>query len=269
MAVPRDALDGASGWLTGLGRSGFSPKFLARDLSLLSSPGHFNSVLWSLKWEVLFSAALPLFVVAGRLFRMPVALAMFAMAALSALGSFVGDDALRFMPMFGIGVLVSFVGSASSTVRRLRCIGIATQLGLTVAAVCLLVAPWLAAGQLARLDRASNSTIDTTTRFLSVCGAGLLVLLAFHAPLVRVLFGRRTLRWLGSRSFSLYLVHEPFVVSLGYLLGPRPNMAVLAAVCVGGSLVLAEVFWRFGERLTQRWASAAGRWATAKAQLAA
>ncbi|MGE0877309.1 MAG: acyltransferase family protein [Acidimicrobiia bacterium] len=269
VVIPRDALDGASGWLTGLGRSGISTDFVVRDLWLLSSPGHFNSVLWSLKWEVVFSALLPLFVVAGRVARLPVALGIVSMAALSALGAFVGHDVLRFMPMFGAGVLVTFAGDRSWFVHRLQRSGVVTQLGLTVVSVCLLVAPWLASGRLERLGRSSNAAIDTTTRFLSVSGAALLVLVVMHGRRPCAVFSGRSLRWLGSRSFSLYLVHEPFVVSMAYLMGPRPNMVVFAAVCVGGSLVLAEAFWRLCERATQRWANAAGRWAARRAQVLA
>ena len=64
------------------------------------------------------------------------------------------------------------------------------------------------------------------------------------------------MRWLGRRSFSLYLVHEPIVVTVAYLLGATRNAALVLVTGLPVSLLVAEVFGRVCEvpshRLAQR-----------------
>jgi peptidoglycan/LPS O-acetylase OafA/YrhL len=54
--------------------------------------------------------------------------------------------------------------------------------------------------------------------------------------------------WLGKRSFSLYLVHEPIVVTVAYLLGGRPSLWMELGLAIPLSLLAAEVFGRFVEQ---------------------
>lgn len=92
------------------------------------------------------------------------------------------------------------------------------------------------------------------TRVLQVAGAGRLILAALGC-LDRPL-RRPAVQWLGTRSFSLYLVHEPVVVAVGYLTGWTSPAVLLLTVPV--SLGLAEVVFRIVERPAHRLARRAG-----------
>ena len=56
----------------------------------------------------------------------------------------------------------------------------------------------------------------------------------------------RVVRWLGKISFSLYLVHEPIVVSMTLLVGPAPFLLVLI-LALPASLLVAAAFYRLIE----------------------
>lgn len=77
-----------------------------RDMFVLLGTGRFNSVLWSLRYEVIFSLLLPVYLLVGRLTRKWWVAGVAGMVALSCLGSLTQDDLLLFLPMFGVGVYI-------------------------------------------------------------------------------------------------------------------------------------------------------------------
>jgi peptidoglycan/LPS O-acetylase OafA/YrhL len=66
------------------------------------------------------------------------------------------------------------------------------------------------------------------------------------------------MQWLGRRSFSLYLTHEPVVVALAVGLH-LPSIWVLAALALPLSALVAELFYRVVERPAHRVAQRLGR----------
>jgi peptidoglycan/LPS O-acetylase OafA/YrhL len=97
---------------------------------------------------------------------------------------------------------------------------------------------------------------------LSVATAA--VVLAVASPVTRLgrVLGRQPLRWLGVRSYGIYLWHFPIIVLTTPALGP-PSLA-RAAVQVAASIAAAALSWRFIEEPIRR--GAIGRW---RAQLRA
>lgn len=91
------------------------------------------------------------------------------------------------------------------------------------------------------------------------CIGGALVVIAFLAwpPAVSV-GNHRILQWLGTRSFSLYLVHEPIVVSIGFA-SHITNPFLIAALAIPLPLVATEIFYRFVERPSLLLAGRVGR----------
>jgi len=81
----------------------------------------------------------------------------------------------------------------------------------------------------------------------AVIGAVLAVWLAIVFSASRELLSRKRFQWLGSRSYSLYLVHEPLVVVIAFLLGGRPSTWLLLIIAVPVALVASELFWRLVE----------------------
>ena len=69
---------------------------------------------------------------------------------------------------------------------------------------------------------------------------------------------RPAVHWLGSRSFALYLTHEPLVVSLQNLLWQLPRAMVISGG-IGGSLLLAEAFFRLVEKPSHQFSRLVGR----------
>ncbi|WP_431247643.1 acyltransferase family protein [Leifsonia xyli] len=83
---------------------------------------------------------------------------------------------------------------------------------------------------------------------LSLTGVATIVALAFASPVRRAL-ETRPLQWAGTRSFSIYLVHEPILVAAAILVGADGWWWLLvAAPLVPVILLVAEVFHRFVER---------------------
>ncbi len=78
------------------------------------------------------------------------------------------------------------------------------------------------------------------------------------ASLARALVSR-PMQWVGKRSYSLYLVHEPLVVALAFAVGGRPGGLPFSVLALTASLLTAGVFFRAVEapshRLARRWAA--------------
>lgn len=256
--APRRTLDGASWWLNA--HSGPTAYGVARDMSLLLWPGVTNSALWSLRWEVLFSLLLPLFVVSmGWLRRFPAALICALLAVLASTPGAQGiGDWFVFLPMFGCGVALAScrqpIVPAGPWARWLLFGTVVLALNTSWTQYLFADAPGSFSGFL---------------RAVEVLGACALVVIVLHVPVAHRLLTRPSPLWLGSRSFSLYLVHEPIAVSIGLLLGGRAPVLATLALTVPLSLLVAEVFFRLVERPSLGLARSAGRLAQRNAHLTA
>ena len=202
------------------------------SLVLLKGAELMLPVLWSLKWEVIFSLLLPI-AVYGASRRLSVALLQ---AAILLLVTIYGSDStvsslgyLLYLPMFGIGALMAHQHDLLSAAGR-RLNGWTGCL-LALGGVVLLMFSWTAQDQ----SRAAY-------RPALVVGAALLVFSFGYWRGGRSLGETRVLQWLGRRSFSLYLVHYPIVVGSAFLLGSHSRYAF--AVAIPLALVVADLFFR-------------------------
>jgi peptidoglycan/LPS O-acetylase OafA/YrhL len=252
LLVPRATGGGGGGvgfWMDTYARPvGLSQ--VARDMALVlpdnvaTGAGTLNGALWSLRWEVLFSLSLPLVLRAEALVRRLAA--PLAVAALLAVDIAHGHAVLMFASPFVLGVVLALY---EDRIREWRVELAGRGAALAVAAaLCLLSADlWL--------PDAARATGPGGA--LTVAGAALAVLCPLlYAPVARPLQAR-PVQWLGSRSFSLYLVHYPIVLAFAYGLHVPP-LAVLLALAVPASLLAAELFHRAVERPCHRLARAAG-----------
>ena len=88
---------------------------------------------------------------------------------------------------------------------------------------------------------------------------GALVVFAFIGCKSAITLGNNSfVHWLGTRSFSLYLVHEPIVVSVAFLLHAT-NPFHVALIAVPLSLLAAEAFFWAVERPNPRLAGFVGK----------
>jgi peptidoglycan/LPS O-acetylase OafA/YrhL len=243
-AVPRRIIPGTSWWLN----AHHEPLTVAEvfvNASLIHRTTYLDSPLWSLKWEVYFSLLLPLYIVAAK--KANPYLGMALMFCAIAVGGWTGNQKIMFLPMFALGVLMAIHGD-----RLMRSIGSREALALTGAAVLAITARWSLHFVLS--GRTASAMVGVE---------------ALEAVLVVFLFARWStarrggesapVQWLGKRSFSLYLVHEPIVVSVALLLGGRANPLVTLAVALPVALLAADAFFRCIERPSHRLAQRVGR----------
>jgi peptidoglycan/LPS O-acetylase OafA/YrhL len=269
LAVSHHAVPGASWWLNRHSQP-LEVRAARRDAALLPGAGDwgFTSVLWSLRWEVLFSLLLPLLLLAplrarswsalgGLLCFVALLRAGDSVSAgvtrLGAGGSLLGSSGGEYMlelPPFLLGVLLAFrheqIERLAAVLRARTARSIAAKLALGVACIGGLTADWWLPGS---GDPAG----------LVAAGACLALVGALSIGAFGDFLESPPMQWTGRRSYSLYLVHEPIVVALAFAAGGRPSPVLFALVAIPLALTAASAFFRLVEspshRLARRWVS--------------
>lgn len=238
IAIPRIASPDQTWWVNSHA-GGVTLKGLLRDALTLVGTGWTNSVLWSLKWEIIFSLMLPLYVAAVVTFRRWWVAGTVAMILASTAGLGLGNEYLQYLPMFGIGAFLTVGKNQILEVANRRPLAGVSMVGAATLLSAVWIAPWL-----------------PFPRLVLLSGCTLLVI-AFMVwkPALR-LSGRPVVAWLGSRSFSLYLVHEPIIVSAAFVFPGSPWLALGLAWPV--ALLTAEMFFRIVEDPSRRLANRIG-----------
>ncbi len=251
LLVPAKVIPGASVWLNQhhlhitIGR-------VLHDMALLHGVSLLNGPLWSLKWEVIFSLLLPLYVVIARVSPGALWLKAFVLLALVAFGErAVQSEGVFYLPIFGLGVLLAthrdWFRQVATRVPR------AAWVALSALAVVALTASW--SGEALLHERAPRSEFVA----LEVLAAALTVFIFAYGARARRFAEHRVIQWLGTISFSLYLVHEPIVVSTAHLLGGHASPLLTLAIAVPASLAIAQLFYRCMEGPSHRISQAVGR----------
>lgn len=238
-AFPRIAAPELSPWVN---EHAEAPDVL-RDALLLLGTGNLNSPLWSLQWEMFFSLLLPLYVVAALRCRRGWLVGLAGLVILIGAAQQLRMITLVCLPIFGIGVLMAL---RLDTLQKWAVkMGRWEWMGLVLLSIVLLCSRWM-------LPQSLVGVATVTT-------GGALLLFAFIGCRAAINLGNNSLvHWLGTRSFSLYLVHEPIVLSVVFSL-QATNPFQVAACAVPASLVGAEIFFRLVERPSHRLAHLAGR----------
>lgn len=246
LLVDRSPQAGASWWLNAH-MSTFSWKAVVKDSTLLvpgAPPGAFNTALWSLTYEVIFSLFLPVYLFIAIRFRQRARLLFLSALTVVGLGVATGEPWMMYLPMFGLGVLLvvrskdlaAYFARFSTRVWVWWCI-------LTWA---LLTSRWWMPGP---------ASLVTPVAAL---GAVMVVVVFLSCPGARAAGQSTVAHWLGKRSFSLYLVHEPIVVTLAFAL-PRANFVQVLAMALPSSLAACAMFYRYIEMPSHRLARSVGQ----------
>lgn len=220
------------------------PQFL-QDSFLLAGISDVNTALWSLEWEVWFSLLLPAFILGAIATqrRGGLWIGLLLVFAARAVGSLISSPVLLFLPIFAVGALIAvhreYIGELFG---RYINSGIRTAVVATVACIAL-IASWPM-----RLIPISDAIESAAKSGGILLGAGLLVVLALYSPGVRHLLCVRPIRWLGSRSFSLYLIHEPIIVSAANILPESDNPILVTFAGLVVALAISEAFFRIVEQ---------------------
>ena len=247
---------------------------VARHATVLFGAGSMNLPLWSLQWELWFSLLLPAYLLVARsrpVSRYPSApgrgrliwpaAVVAGCFVLVAAGLRTGAPWLQFLPIFMLGVVLAYrrdeVRDFFETQRRRRawCLPV-----LLVAALLLATARYTALGLFG-----PASPLVLLASVASVAGAALIVVVVLAWPSLDALLQRRWCRYLGERSFSLYLVHMPILTALTSALG-TDRFWLLFALGLAASLLVAELFYRLVERPAHRLSRRVARASTRRAE---
>ncbi len=246
--VSHTVVTGGSDWLN-LHTGSFTVESIRDDALLLFQPGRYTTVLWSLRYEVVFSLLLPAFVVFGRIARRAAfGCVVVIIAAMASAG--VTDLMFLYLPMFAVGTALAFTEShwrprLSPWLQRTRRVG---QAGTLLVAVVLLCARWLvyALPQSVISGRENSQWVVVPTTMAATLGAAILVVLVIAGGSVAHVLQTRPMQWLGSRSYSIYLVHEPIVVCTAFITKGWSWPGAIGAIAL--ALGLSELFFRLVER---------------------
>lgn len=215
---------------------------LLREASLWPSTYDVNNVLWSLRWEIIFSVLLPAFVAVGLLARRQWFLAVVLSVSAMIAGRILHIDALVYLPVFLLGVLMAVRMPDLrrwAAQRTPRFWAIATGISLF-----LLIGSWL----LRPVEQAI--TADVLWALAGLGAAGLIVV-ALGSPAVSRVLSSRVPRWLGRISFALYLVQAPVIATLAFGLGDE-RWPVVVALGIPVCLLVAWGFYWLVEKPSHR-----------------
>ena len=242
-----------SSWVAGASVDHPTWELFLRSLDVFQSGNAVNNPLWSLRWEMTFSLALPLFVAVAILARKRWAWVLGGTYVLVWQGIVTGSAVLQYLPVFLAGALLA--GNAASLsvwakrVRKSWITNLAWMAAL-LGGCTLLILHWLLWPVIADLP-----PVMQLADAASFPGALVIVAVGFlWQPMIRALM-ISPLRWLGRVSFGLYLVHVPIIIAVANLLPPGEWLWT-AAIAIPVSLVVAELFTRFvdgpSHRLSRR-----------------
>jgi peptidoglycan/LPS O-acetylase OafA/YrhL len=263
--VKRISVGDVSGWLASHPAKITRPH-IVDDLSLIRAPaGWTHSPLWSLRWEVVFSLSLPVWVALGSIVRKWRMQAFgLAVALYLTVVPFRETDwtAYRhYMAIFFVGVTLAntrrIVPPFLARVLRAKF----AALWAAVAFVVLATWRWTRPGLGLNGPSAWHTYIVAFDQLTVLAAAILAIVLSVGSSPWRRVLESPPLQYLGSRSYSLYLVHEPVVVAYAYSRHGHPTFSGLFFIALPLAALLSEVFYRVVERPSIRCA----RWLGARA----
>jgi peptidoglycan/LPS O-acetylase OafA/YrhL len=239
-------------WLSRTNAKSTPPLDLLADASLFKIGNAADNVLWSLRWEIIFSLLLPLFVLAAVLIRR--SWVAFALTMAGCVVLTIGDpnhaNAAFYLPVFLMGTLMASRLEAIQEWSRRR----SRRFWIAALACSLFL---LVARQLFVFAAPVSSFAGGVLWSLVAVGAAGVILCAIGFESLTGFLNRRSIQFLGRISFSLYVIHVPIIATLGFALGDA-HWWLVALIGLPLSLAAAAVFQRYVEVPSQRFAHRVG-----------
>ena len=253
--VPRHAPPTSSWWIA-LHTSPITLKRAVRDALLITGTSGLNTAFWSLKWEVVFSLLLPLFlIIIAKIGSWRLSFSLLSLVILASCYS--SHVSLLYMPIFCLGILTAkklpqldAFGAHFNTFSR------TTRSAIALGGCLLLTVHWWMPPIVTPVPPAIARFCQLQAILIGAC---VLIWMFTSTTMGTALGTYRPIAWLGKRSFSLYLVHEPIVVTTTYVFHGTTNAGLVLLVALPVSLAVAEIFGRLCEQPSHRLAKAVGR----------
>lgn len=255
--VPQRPFQAGTTWLNTYSIPDLSWGNVVRGFDLLGGDFLVNNPLWSLHWELVFSLALPLFVVAAVWSRRWWPAVVIGSCLTMWVGSIVSSPALTYLPVFLVGATIAVnlaaIDVLGRRIARLRGTHIVWA-GIFAASIVTLLASWLT-GPLS----AEFASVTGALRALTPLAAGGLVVCALGWSPIGRLLRTRPFLYLGKISFSLYLVHVPVLIFTSHALKGLPQaVSMLVGVVLAGGIAIG--FHWLVEGRSHVWSRASGAW---------
>jgi peptidoglycan/LPS O-acetylase OafA/YrhL len=250
--LPHPAAAAAGSWLQRQSSPDVSFSNLLSETLLIVDPSRpgVNPPLWSLTWEMWFSILLPVAVFIALWTRRFPMLWAIAFCGVSMFGYIEHNTAATFLPAFALGALL---GANAERIHdavdrwRNRTGFKPIWAAIAIAGPMLSISFWM-------LRPLLNGTGADIALAMRVPGAVLMVGTVAFWPAAARVFDAKPLAGLGRISFSVYLVHSPFVVAFG-LMFTGAMWWVGALSSVAATAVLALLMYGLVEKPSQRLAS--------------
>lgn len=236
--VSRAVSPGASSWMQE-NATPVGPLRALADISLLAGTSPLIGPLWSLRWEVVFSLALPLYIWLARRLRRIWTVACVGSILMIAVPHVAGFPAASYLLMFAVGVLLAAhwgpvqEWSSRQSNRTWMALFAFAWLGITAYWTLGL---WI-----------TGERLVAVAEPIAVAAAALLIVVGTGWRPARNLLGHRVVQWLGLVSFSLYLTHTIVVITVAHLL-PQDRPGLVAPVAIPVAILFAWGFFRAVER---------------------
>lgn len=248
--VPRGIISVSSPWVS-QHPARMSRHDLIGDVVFVTRSGvGSNSVLWFIRWEVLFSLSFPLWIGVALLVR-KFHLQQIVLGALGSMVFLAGEHrTVVIIAVLGLGVMTATNWDDLS--RRLATSGLFAGRRAAAALVLTIVSGtwrWTRHG----LGISGDGMLLVGVDNLAVVAAALLAMcLTITTNGWSTVLSHGALRYLGSRAFSLVLIHDPIIVAYAYLCHGSPNVLALFAVVLPFVLVVTELFYQVVELPVER-----------------
>jgi peptidoglycan/LPS O-acetylase OafA/YrhL len=249
VSTPQSAQTAQTAWLAASSYGSLRWQSVVQATDLLFGDININNPLWTLRWELVFSLLLPIYVVLIVVCRNRWWLIVPASVAAVAIGTVGQVPSLQFLPVFLVGSMLALRVDdlrerVAAAVNRVAVHLVCTA--VLIVSLLLLDVHWTLWGLLGGSPRFQGTALS-----LEFLGAlGLVALAAVWFPFERML-ELGFFQWLGRISFSLYLVHVPAIIGINALM-PGTDIVLRFAVSLVVVFVLAVLFSRFVEQPSHR-----------------
>jgi peptidoglycan/LPS O-acetylase OafA/YrhL len=249
--VPRIPAD-LPGWL-GSHQTKISQSQLLDDLILFRGPAGWSaSTLWSLRWEVIFSLSLPVWIAMGSILRkwrlQALGLLLVLYLAVLPYRSDTWTVYRHYLAILVVGVVLASMRTLvpSWLVRPLRTKFGALGGGLFI--ILLVTWRWTRPGLGWAGPTSWRPYLTALDELTVLVAATMAIIWSVECLLWRRVLETPLLQYLGSRSYSLYLIHEPVVVAYAYTRRGHPTVLGMLTIALPIALLLSEAFFRLVEQ---------------------